>query len=245
MKIYLPLNFLVLSTLFCTESPAQVSLESASSGTTRDGAIIVYGSDGLVNRIPYTKIRGSAFWNDEWNLATLFTHQGKLFDNYQAKLNLATHELHFINKKGEELAASRELIERIVFYNGTDTSQVLGIFRNDFTEINYKNKGVLKYVQVMNQGKAELLKITNKMVKSADSLFGTMKRYYFIMEQKYFLHLNQKTEPIKKMNKENIFSFLPAAHQYEPWFKENKIQFSKEEDVIKFLNYYNRQQKTE
>jgi len=244
MKIYISIIILVWNILFYTDIVAQISLEAGSSGATRDGALIVYGTDGQKSRIPYTKITGNAFSHDQWNLADLYLHRGKLFGHYQARLNLATHELHFL-RKGEELVAPPELIEKVIFYKGTDTTQILSIFRNDFPEINHTNKGSLKYVQELNQGKAVLLKMTQKIVQSADSLFGTMKRYYFKTEQKYFLRLNQKTDPLKKMNKENLFAILPAAHQFEIWIKENKIRFSNENDIIKFLDYYNVQVHTQ
>jgi hypothetical protein len=44
---------------------------------------------------------------------------------------------------------------------------------------------------------------------------------------------------LKKLNKENVLEFLPSALAFHSWIAENKIDLRKEEDVIRFLVYYN------
>jgi hypothetical protein len=78
---------------------------------------------------------------------------------------------------------------------------------------------------------------------TGDSLFGTMKRYYFLEQVSYYMHnkFSQHTH-FRKLSR--IMCWKTCDREpMEKWIKENAIIFKKEEDVIRFLNYYNSQKK--
>ena len=120
-----------------------------------------------------------------------------------------------------------------------DSNKIATVFRANIIEIRLKTSCKYCYVQELNQGDAKLLKITRRTLKTKDSLFGTMKKYFFADETEYFLQFRDKYEKIKKLNKDNLFLLLPNTSAYASWIKEHKLQFKKEEDFIYFLNYYN------
>ena len=86
------------------------------------------------------------------------------------------------------------------------------------------------------------MKLTRRKIASADSLFGTKKRYFFTTDEYFFVGYNKSIHHVKKLSKENILNFVPSASGYDKWISENKINFKKEEDIIRFFNYYNQQQ---
>jgi hypothetical protein len=96
-------------------------------------------------------------------------------------------------------------------------------------------------MQVMNYGKYELLKYTNRKVSSADSLFGTQKRYFFKDEISYYFKADDIVRKLKKLSEESFFDLMPAMSTAanRKWINEAKINFKKEEDIIRFLDYYN------
>ncbi len=100
------------------------------------------------------------------------------------------------------------------------------------------------FVQLMNPGKYQLLKYAKRRVGTADSLFGTQKRYFFKDELTYFIRAGEKVEKLKRLNEEFILSLIPLASNHKLWIRENNINFKKEEDVIRFLNYFNSQTST-
>lgn len=101
------------------------------------------------------------------------------------------------------------------------------------------NKKVDGFAEVLNTGNHRLLKHVQRTVDAKDSLFGTQKKYFFRDQVFYFMWHNEKVERIKKLNKTNILQLLPSASAYTKWINENKIDFTKEADVILFLDYYN------
>jgi hypothetical protein len=218
---------------------AQVFMEYKPNAKGIDPSVLIYGSENFGNRIPYNKIAGSPFWKDEWQLAALYGDGKNDWWLMKTKLNLTTGEVYFINKGGEEQVAPDDVIKVIVFFKNFDTTQVDALFKYKYGETHLENKSKNNYIQIMNAGNYKLLKLDKRPLVSADSNFHTMKRYYFNPEVKYFLEYNNKTAIIKKLSRENICIYLPDAAACNAWINENKINFKKEEDIVRFLDYYN------
>lgn len=184
-------------------------------------------------RLPYGRIKGSPFWKDEFLPARIYTTDGKIYTS-PVRLNLVTNDIHFL-KNGEEMILVDVKVDRIVFSLAQDTA----VFLANLSALLMENKTENGYLHVLNPGNCQLLKYTKRTVDSADSLFRTQKRYFFADEVSYFLRVNDKIERIKRLNKDNVLKLLPSASSYNEWTDQNKIDLKKEEDVIRFLNYYN------
>lgn len=182
-------------------------------------------------RVPFSMIRGSRFWKEEWELADLYTASAKA-SNVEIRLNLLTGEIHF-KKDEEEMVIENLRVEKIFFKK--DSVTFLANVPNLYVQNTKMNAPVL----LMTSGKYQLLKYIQRNLATADSLFRTQKRYYFSDKIYYFLKHNDIMEPVKKLSKENLYKLLPSANTYNAWATKNKINFKKEEDVIRFINHYN------
>lgn len=237
-------NFIVvvflLSQIFSKLS-AQVFIEVGPVQNKRDAfsSVVVYGSDGLRRTIPYEEIRGSAFWKSEWSKAYFFDQRDTLLGSYRARFNFVNNEVHFLDHSGVEKAVIPGTLNKVVFMQDADSTAVATIFRDNIPEIDKRATCKTCYVQELNQGNVKLMKITRRLVKTKDSLFGTIKKFYFEDQVEYFLQFNEKYERIKKLNKDYVFSFLPNTSAYAAWISEHKLRFEKEADFVLFLNYYN------
>ena len=217
---------------------AQVIMEVMPNARPMDASVVFYGAANFNNAIPYGKIPGSPFLKDEWQLAALYSENDKEKWLVKTKLNLTTGEIYFISKTGEEMVAPENMVRKIVFYKDNDTAQTEAVYRNDYGEglINSKDKN--NYVRVMNEGNYQLLKLPRRPVVEADS-FHIAKRYFFRDEIRYFIQYNNKTAPLKKLSADNILVYLPGANSFHAWADQHSINFKKEEDVVRFLDYYN------
>lgn len=220
---------------------AQVYIELGPVQNNRDAfsSVTVYGSDGLRRSIPYDEIKGSAFWKQDWTKAYLFDQRDTFLGVYRARFNFACNELHYLDRSGLEMAVIPGTLNKVIFMQDADSTAIATVFRANLFEISKRAACKNCFVQELNQGDVKLLKITRRMVKSKDSLFGTIKKYYFEDDAEYFLQYNEKYEKIKKLNKGNLFAFLPNTSAYTGWINEHQLQFKKEEDFIYFINYYN------
>ena len=227
--------------LFCfNQLKSQVRMEATGYDHKGDATgYYFYGMAILPNkdRIPFTRIKGSPFWKDNWQVATLYSDTMKLF-TMPVRLNLATNEIHFLRDEKEFVLETGD-ISTIVFHPDNDISKTTEIFIMNDPFLFLSGKKVEGFVKVMNNGNYRLLKYTHRIVSSADSLFGTQKKYFFTDEVFYYMWFNEKIERIKKLNKDNILKFLPSSSSYTKWSGQNEIDLKKEEDVIRFLDHYN------
>lgn len=232
---------LLLSTYISATS--QITLESQPVGTSRDGVLVVYGSNNIGNnRIPYDRISGSPFWKPVYIMATVIDRNNLVMGKAPVKLNLYTNEVYFTTPNGEERVAASGKVRKIIFYKNDTTSEILAVFENNLDVIVENNPKAENstFVQVLNNGDVQLLKHMRTNFVTADSLFGTMKRYYF--SQQVFYYLNNKfgqTQRLKKLSKEAVLENLNIDATTQAWIKQQDVNFKKEEDVLRFLGYWN------
>jgi hypothetical protein len=230
---------LIVVAMFSLSAVAQVTIETNAAEAS---SMVVYGSSDLKKTLTYGQVKGSAFWKDEWQIATLIDKDNKTIDKTKIRLNLYTNQIHFENKAGNELVVEEGLVRKIVIHKTDDPNGILAVFENEMDQIVEHNTQAenSSYVQVMNFGDIQLLKHTRKKITAADSLFGTMKRYYFSEQIIYYINDKYgKTERLKKLNQDNLMELLPMFSRHNNWISANKINFKKEEDVVRFMDYYN------
>ncbi len=184
--------------------------------------------------IPYDQITGSPFWNDSIQYARLYGNAGS-FGVYPVRINFATNEIYF-TKAAEELVLTDKLVTRVVVKLPIDSAVFIGHVPN----LMLSNKRIDAFVQVLTSGKYQLIKYVKRVVVSVETPSRTAKTYHFANEIFYFIKSQNKVEYIRKLNKENILLFLPTSSNFESWIKENGINLKKEDDIVRFLNHYNK-----
>ena len=219
---------------------AQLMIEQGPSASTRDGGIYIYGLTGKENRLRYEKINGSPFLLQDWRQATLYDRNGKSFGKFRVKLNLATHEIHYLDKSGIEKADNGQ-IARVELDSMQESSTAGRVYSNQEEVIKNKFKGEVKFAVHMNDGNYSLLRVTVREVAKSDSLFSTMNKFYFKDNNFYFLKSGRQTFFLRRLSVQELRKYIPA----DKWplqrndFDRNSI--SREEDVIVLLNVINRQ----
>jgi hypothetical protein len=242
LKEALKVIFISLMVFVVQSANSQIYIEKGPVGALKGAEIMIYGPDLSQMMIPYSRIKGSPFWKDEWQLASLYS-EDNLIGILPIKVNLVTNDIHFLQNNQELVATDQNKITAIIFHPGKDTSLTTAAFMKDLSKYSPDKKDLNVVMQVLNYGKYELLKYINRKVSSADSLFGTQKRYFFKDEVSYYLKADNIVQKVKKMSDENFYELIPAmtTTANRKWIKENKVNFKKEEEVIHFLNYYNSQ----
>ncbi|MFM2145940.1 MAG: hypothetical protein RL732_776 [Bacteroidota bacterium] len=229
-------------------SQAQGFMESQIVPPTKDGILYIYGQESyqMDERIPYERIKGSPFWKDEFQLATLLDKYNRKLIKAPAKLNLLTNEVYFINPQGEVRVPNAGLVAKVLFHSNDTGIQSVIVFENNLPVLVETNPNAANppFVQVINNGSVQLLKYRKVQIAKADSLFGTLKRYYFSSQTIYFLNRdNGQTIKLRKLNEETVTDQLKPDADERTWIKMNRLNLKKEEDVIQFLNYLNTRRK--
>ena len=228
-----------------TSVNSQVFIEASPVGTAPGGAIIVYGMGGSNPRIPYERIKGSPFYRHEWRQAYLLDPSGRSLGRHETRLNLVTHEVHFIDAKGMELAANDGTVSQVIFRDTVGGAMVQTVFRNDFDAVSAEYGRSRRYAQIMNEGDLSLLKVMVRTGIQADSLFGTQKRYYFSDRNDYYLSVDKKVERIKKLGADELSAFLPTRLQDEAFIRENRLKLNREADAVRYIDHLNKVRKAQ
>ena len=229
-------------------SQAQGFMESQIAPPTKDGILYIYGQESYQSdeRIPYERIKGSPFWKDEFQMATLLDKYNRKLIKAPAKLNLLTNEVYFINAQGEVRVPNAGLVAKVIFYVLDTGTAVDAVFENNLPVLVETNPNAANasYVQVINSGAIQLLKYRKVQIARADSLFGTLKRYYFSSQTIYFLNRdNGQTIKLRKLSEETVTDQLKPDADERAWIRTNRLNLKREEDVIQFLNYLNARHK--
>jgi hypothetical protein len=189
-------------------------------------------------RLPYSSVKGSPFFKDEFLWASFYDAKGKLSGRQKAKMNLASQEIHFIGEKDMEYIAPVALAHKVVLSH-EDKNDTVALFIRQVPGLQYNLKPLTDYVQQLTFGEAVLYKHTKRYVASADSMFGTLKRYYFASTTNYFLKLDADADYINKLSVNALLSLLPDSAGMADWIKKNKINIRKEEDLIALIEHWN------
>jgi hypothetical protein len=91
--------------LLTTGVGAQVMADFTPSGQTRDGAVTFYGSESMNKKISYNNITGIPYWQNNYYPAYLYGPDNRKYGLTWIRVNLATHEIEYVNKKDEVEAA--------------------------------------------------------------------------------------------------------------------------------------------
>jgi hypothetical protein len=190
-------------------------------------------------RLTYDQVKGSPFYNDDFQQAEIFIADGRTLGRYMVKFNLLTQEFHFLGKDKAEMVVPNDLARKIVVYDTSDTSLQRAVFVRtlDFTSPSGKPLG--EYAEQLNVGNAILYKVEKKNVVTADSLFGTLKRYYFGTTYAYFIGINGRVNQLKKLSEDAVFTAFPAVGKLEEWARKNKINLKREEGVLALMQQWN------
>ncbi len=236
------ISLFLLSVSYLTIVNAQVFIEQGVGPQHQAPTVTINGPDAFGKKIPLSRIKGTPFLQEEWQLASLYDNKDHLINTVPVRLNLATDQFHFM-WKGEELVADEDNpVALIIFHPTTDSVSGSSTFIKDQPGLVIGKRPVTGFVQVINNGNYQLLKYRNRRVFPAeDSLFGTQKRYIFRDVNYYFLKKENKIERLKKLNAAFFLALLPGSSKFKEWIDQNNLEFNNEEEMIFFLNYYNSQ----
>jgi hypothetical protein len=240
---YKGLLFFALNALMCYSWAQGTYLPREDfSGAAYTLAVHEVNFEGVQNasklRLPYSSVKGSPYLTESFLQADFYSPKGKMVGRQMARINLATQEIHFIGEKEQEFVAPSELSNKVVFHS-PEKADTFALFLRFVPGLQLGAKPLTDYVQQLTFGEAVLYKHAKRYVASADSMFGTLKRYYFATTTSYFLKLDADPQYINKFSLSALLSILPQSEGMVAWSKSNKINIRKEEDLIALINHWN------
>ena len=215
----------------------EVNLEGFSAfGSARVTNLGILGG-GAVSDFDYSDVRGSAFWDDHWNTAMFYTSTNSILVG-AVKLNLYANEIWYQDQNGKPLVVKPGVVKKIVFYKANDTSTII----MQFIYMETIGEGPNHYVQILNDGKTQLLKLTSiKLYKGSPDVLNGKEEYGFSNKADYYVFHNHEIKKLKSLTRDEVLTTLQASSGDEAWLKQTSNKLKNENDYIAFFNHYNKQ----
>jgi hypothetical protein len=235
------MRFLVLLILFkvsiCQAQLQTFEVANTTVGSTGYVRFNNYAALGQKNedKVDYSEIRGTCFWDNDWRPAILILKSGKMFKLHSVKLNLYTNEVHYLDNKGTELIAENS-IKNILFLDRKDTTKLNAVFQRIY---GFKINSTDSYAQLLVEGKSQLLKRKEvRLVKNKDLMLD-LPDLKFASDTYYYIEENDDIKRLKNISKENISSMIKISEEEEAWLKANNNKLKNESDAVSFFTYRN------
>ena len=122
------------------------------------------------------------------------------------------------------------LVAKVIFHVQDTGTAVDAVFENNLPVLVETNPNAANasYVQVINSGAVQLLKYRKVQIARADSLFGTLKRYYFSSQTIYFLNRdNGQTIKLRKLSEETVTDQLKPDADERAWIRTNRLKIGR------------------
>lgn len=226
---------------YCTlQAQAGASLDVNEPGNSGGYGLVRFsnpsGSKDKVGDIDASDIKGNPYYNEKWAHATVVLINNKQVNIPQARLNLYNNELHYIDASGAEMVVDDRNVKQVYLADAKDTAKIIATFN---VVQNYQGRQGGTYMQALNQGNIQLLKINAVQLvkKDYDPLAG--RNSYAYQQNVSYVISNNGVLTASKLNETDIFTILTPGVQAHTWLTDNKNKLKNEKDVTSFLNWYN------
>jgi len=157
-----------------------------------------------------------------------------------AKLDLFADEIHVLNEKGVEVVATKGLVKKIAYYDRDDTATIAAFFQTIATRKDKSDS--LGYVQVLNDGDMQIVKKIRFRVFQ-DRYDPIMAKHDIRLSALTRYQVANKGElATEDLTKSQVILFMRGLKHYREWIRSHPLK--SEEDIIAFLNYHQRQEKS-
>lgn len=180
-------------------------------------------------------ISGSAYFKDFWMRGTFVVPGGPAQTGFVARMDLLGNKVHFMNEKGEEMEATMQIQE--VFLEDTISGE-----KFHFKHSNFITNDAVKpdhgWYEVLQDGKASLLKKYKKELEETKPDYGTTTTHSKINTSERYYILNDKRLQVIKRLSDVYLVFFDKKAELEDFIAKNKLK-GREDDYIKIVAQYN------
>jgi len=239
---------ILVCSLFVTTANSQINIAIADpSGTGGNyGNINVIDPATIGNKkielINFSDIQGNPFYIQKWSKAFLYFKNGNMAKVDQAKLNMYSNEVDFINVNKVEMVLEASNFKRIILMKQEDTSHIASIFECYPALVDESNAET--FYRVLNSGSVQLYVLEKSVLKTGeyDPMQGKAPKT-FITKKSYALSNAGVFSQIKNLDRTSILALLNAHQNEEDWLNTNHNKLHNEKEVIAFFEFLNSSKK--
>ncbi len=190
---------------------------------------------GLNYIYQYTDVKGSAFINDNWEIANVVLNSGYVFKSVKIKMDAQQNKFIF-NRNDSSFELPDNVKSVIIFPNTNDATQK--IIYNKGIQINAQ-VNANKFIQVIAEGKISLYKYFKKDIEEYNEYGNATNFKRFVDMQQYYIYMNGEYNAIN-ISKKNFDKTLKAKNAtLDAFIKQKDLSGKDEKEWVLAINYYN------
>jgi len=204
---------------------------SLAYSSAKAQALVSDISGNPVSESKYVNVEGNPYLTEEWIKSNVKLANGTVYKDVAVRLDVVTDELLFKNADGKILA----FVDPVAEFTFISTNQH---FINGISGLsNYTPKS---YFQSLNEGKAKILKKTNKTVVERKEYNSATTTKSFVENSAYFLLTpTGQALPLKKDKKFILSTLADKSGPLETYINDKKLNLKKDADLASLIDYYN------
>jgi hypothetical protein len=214
---------------------AQRTIDVTSGDVTPSNFFLAANGTPAMNT-KFTKVvEGTPYFTDEWLSSTIVLDNGREYKNIKTKVDLFDHELRYLDDKGKELIASKNIRE-VVLFDSVRNMNFRFFHSSSLPVVTGLNEG---WYQWLHSGNATLYKYFKKSI-SENKPYGsaTTEQSISTAEQYLVLYNNVLLEIKRIKDAPSVLSNKKAELEAYLKTKDNKA-LSMDDRMTALIAYYN------
>ena len=196
--------------------------------------LFLHMHDNMVKVDKYANVNGTPFLNDEWQMAAVMLANDVLAENVKVRINLLENTLHYLDEEGKEMVSTQP-IKSVVFKNAASDTSAVFVTRRFVKEGGEKLPDA--WMQLLEKGKASLLKMVHKELKDDPKQYGSATvTQSIVTDMRYYVWYQNELTRVKNVTE--IADLLVNSKLYARVDKMKKNSKS-EEDMRSAIAYFN------
>ncbi len=195
--------------------------------------------NGMPMNRTYNGIEGFPYLLNDFKYGNIALKNGRKFTEVKFKLNILSHQVHFMSADNQEGLISGDFIKDCSFIDTTLETIQEYVFRSGLPAIDgYKSN---EFCQILSDGKIALVKTMNKKIETKKNEFSGEITKEFALSEELYAYQNGEMKKIKK-DKTYISELLQDKRALvEEYLKKNKGSIKSQIYLTGLFNYYNSQ----
>jgi hypothetical protein len=231
------LQYLFFAAFFLQASSNPVAAQSVIEGNNFDKTIRIYDADGRAMRNPGIDATGSPLFLPNWKLGWIRLADNRVFTAVPLRLDLEQQEVHYKRADGTDVDVQSGQIKQMAITDTIAGAPVVYEFLSGFPPID--NQTETSFYLQLDSGRVSLLEsLWKKIIQDKNAYAGSFVKEYRLYNELYVVS-NGKMIRIKWDAKFFRGLTRDKQTQMDDFLNKNTISFKSEEDIRKFIHFYN------
>jgi hypothetical protein len=231
------LQYIFIAAFFLQAISNPVAAQSVIEDNNFDKTIRIYDANGRAMANPAIEAVGSPLFLPNWKLGWIRLADSRVFTAVPLRFDLEQQEVHYKRADGTDVDVQSGQIKQMAITDTIAGAPVVYEFLSGFPPID--NQTETSFYLVLDSGRVSLLEsLRKKIFQDKNAYAGSFVKEYRLYSDLYVV-INGKLIRIKWDAKFFRGLTRDKQMQMDDFLNKNTVSFKSDEDIRKFIHFYN------